>query len=85
MSYSVDWHPNVRKFLRKLPRDLSKRIVYKVKEIRSDPFHYLEHFEGKDYYKFRVGDYRLLIDVDIKNKILFVRVLGHRKNVYKNR
>lgn len=82
MSYSVEWDPKVKKYLRKLPNDISARIVLKVKEIKEDPFHYLEHFEGKDYYKLRVGDYRLLIDVYFKDKVLFVRVAGHRGNIY---
>lgn len=82
MSYSVEWHPKVRKFLRKLPKDISKRIVLKVKDVQEDPFRYLEHYEGKDYYKLRVGDYRLLIDVDFKNKVLFVQVIDHRSRIY---
>jgi len=82
MSYSVEWDTKVKKYLRKLPDDISARIVLKVKEIKEDPFHYLEHYEGKDYYKLRVGDYRLLIDVDFKNKVLFVRVAGHRGSIY---
>jgi len=82
MSYSVEWHPKVRKFLHKLPNDISKRIVMKMRDVRDNPFHHLEHYEGKDYYKLRVGNYRMLIDVDFKNKVLFVRVLGHRGNIY---
>ena len=83
MSYSLEWHPNVRKFLRKLPKDESERIVLKAKELENEPFHYLEHYEGSDYYKFRVGDYRLLVDVDHQKKVIFIRVIGHRKNIYK--
>ena len=82
MSYSVEWHPKVRKFLRKLPKDISERIVLKVKEAQEDPFRFLEHYEGDDHYKLRVGDYRLLIDVDFKNKVLLVQVIGHRSTVY---
>ncbi|MBI2664428.1 type II toxin-antitoxin system RelE/ParE family toxin [Candidatus Woesearchaeota archaeon] len=84
MTYSVEWHPKVRKFLRKLPEEMSARIVLKVKESAGDPFRYLEHYEGKDHYKLRVGDYRLLIDVDFKNKVLLVQVAGHRGNIYKH-
>ena len=83
MSYSIDWHPKVRKFLRKLPRFLSARIVLKARDMKTDPFHYLEHYEGETYYKLRVGDYRLLVDVDFQKKRLFIRVIGHRKNIYK--
>ncbi len=48
-----------------------------------NPFHYLEHYEGKDYYKFRIGDYRALIDVDFQNKSLKVQVLDKRGRIYK--
>ena len=82
MSYSVEWHPKTRKFLKKLSNDISARVVLKVKEVQEDPFHNLEHYEGKDYYKLRVGDYRLLIDVDFKNKVLLVQVIDHRGRVY---
>ena len=82
MSYSVEWHPKVGKFLKKLPYDKSSRIVLKVKEVQDDPFRYLEHYEGKDYYKLRIGDYRLLIDVDFENKVVIVQAIGHRSNIY---
>ena len=81
MSYSVEWHPKARKFLKKLPKDVAGRIVLKIKEIQQEPFDYLEHFEGK-YYKLRVGDYRLLIDIDFENKILLVQVADHRGRIY---
>ena len=83
MTYSVEWHPKTRKFLRKLPKDVSARIVLKVKEMKEEPFRYLEHYEGADVHKLRVGDYRLLIDVDLTNKNLKIRVLDHRGRIYK--
>lgn len=82
MTYAVKWHPKVRKFLQKLPKDLAKRIILKVKEVQENPFHYLEHYEGNSYYKLRIGDYRMLVDVDLKNKVLFIQVIGHRSNIY---
>jgi mRNA-degrading endonuclease RelE of RelBE toxin-antitoxin system len=46
-------------------------------------FFYLEHFEGEDFYKLRIGKFRNLIDVDFQNKIIKIQVLGLRKNIYK--
>ena len=43
MSFSVELHPKAVKFLRKLPADVSERIVLKVKELSKNPYHYLEH------------------------------------------
>jgi len=83
MTYSVEWHPKTRKFLRKLPKEVSARIVLKVKKMKEEPFRYLEHYEGADVYKLRVGDYRLLIDVNLTNKNLKIRVLDHRGRIYK--
>ena len=82
MSYFIDWHPNVRKFLQKLPKEISARIVLKARDLREEPFRYLEHYEG-DYYKFRVGDYRALVDIDQQKKIVRIRYLDHRKKIYK--
>ena len=84
MTYSIDWNPKAKKFLRKLPKEISKRIVLEVRFIKENPFNYLEHYEWNDFYKLRVGDYRLLIDVNHEHKELKVQVVGHRKDIYKN-
>ncbi len=82
MTFTVEWDHRTKKFLKKLPKDVTQRIVLKVRDLTDDPFRYLEHFEGKSYYKFRIGDYRLLIDVDFSQKLLVIRVIGHRENIY---
>ena len=83
MVYLIKWKPRPLKFLKKLPKNLAIRIWDKLNKLKENPFHYLEHYEGKDVYKFRVGDYRALIDVDFKNKILFIEVLDKRGRIYK--
>ena len=83
MTYSIEWHPKVREFLRKLPKDIAIRISEKVRSIKEKPFHYLQHYEGEKVYKMRIGNYRALIDINFKEKILSVQHLEHRKKVYK--
>jgi len=83
MSYFVKWHPKVRKFLRKLPKKTSSRIVLKMEDVAKDPFRYLEHYEGEDYYKLRIGNYRALIDIEFSKKLLLVRKLDLRSRIYK--
>ncbi|MBU0459881.1 MAG: type II toxin-antitoxin system RelE/ParE family toxin [Nanoarchaeota archaeon] len=84
MSYSIKWNPGVFKKIEKFPKPIIERIVKKIESIKENPFHFLEHYEGEDLYKLRIRDYRALIDVDFSNKILKIRVVRHRKNVYKN-
>ena len=85
MNYSIKWTPPVLDDLEKLPRGIAERIINKIEGIKDNPFHYLEHFEGADVYKLRIGDYRALIDIDFSKKILKVRIVGHRKNIYKTK
>ena len=82
MSYTVKWRPKVLDELDKLPKVVSKRIVRKINSILEDPHHFLERLSGDPGYKLRVGDYRVIIDILENEKILAVRVVGHRKKVY---
>lgn len=82
MSYGIKWNPKPSKYLEKLPKEIASRILGKVDIIKDNPFRYLEHYEGADVYKLRIGNYRLLIDVDFSNKILRIRVVEHRSRVY---
>lgn len=83
MSYIVKLHSQVDKFLNKCSMDLRERIKNKLRLLQDDPFLYLEHYEGQDFYKLRVGNYRALIDIDTERRIVFVRYLDHRKRIYK--
>lgn len=81
MSYYIIWHPKAAKYLESLPHGTAKRILDKFDEVAVDPFRYLEHFEGEGY-KLRIGDYRAILDVDLQNKILKVRVFDKRGRIY---
>jgi len=85
MTYSIEWHPRARRYLRKLRPDLADHIVRKAKLVSQDPFRHLEHFEGGRFYKLRIGEYRLLIDVDLSSRQLLVRLIGDRRHIYKKR
>ena len=81
MSYTIIWHPKAAKYVEKLSQNIAKRILEKFQELSIDPFRYIEHFEG-DEYKFRIGEYRALLDVDFRNCIIKVRVFDKRGRVY---
>jgi len=86
MSYKVKLHPKVDKFLNKLDNLLERRIRNKLKLLETEnPFRYLDFYEKEKCHKFRVGDYRALIDVDTKRKLIFVRVFDDRRRVYKKK
>ena len=82
MSFVIRWSQQAERFVAELPKEIARRIVHKVDSIKDSPFHFLEHHEGSDFYKLRVGNYRVLVDVDMVKKVICVRVLGHPRNIY---
>jgi mRNA interferase RelE/StbE len=82
MSYFIRWDQQPLKFLQKLERHTAKRILDKLDEVAIDPFRYLEHYEG-DGYKLRIGDFRMIIDINQNEKVLTIQVFDKRGRVYK--
>ena len=69
--------------LRGLEVPVAKRIILKIESTRSDPHRFFVRLVGRTEYKLRVGDYRVIADIEENRRVIVVRSLGHRKNVYK--
>ncbi len=83
MSWKIEWHPRAAEEFEALPRQVRVRIIKRVDKVEENPFHFLEHFEGRGLYKLRIGDYRALVAVDFGNKIITIQMLDHRGGIYK--
>ena len=80
--YDLKFDKKAINFLNKIEKKDKKRIWNKLQECKIDPFRYLKHLENMESYKLRVGDYRIIIDVENTIKILNVVKIGSRKNIY---
>ncbi|MCY4378246.1 MAG: type II toxin-antitoxin system RelE/ParE family toxin [Candidatus Dadabacteria bacterium] len=68
-----------------LPRNIQQNIVKAIEEkLLVNPDFYLSRLSGHmgSFYRFRVGNYRLLCLR--RDEEIFVMVLGHRKDIYKS-
>ena len=83
MKFEIKINSQPLKFLKKCENELKDRIKSKLILLESNPFFYLEHFEGESFYKLRIGEYRGLFEIDFEKNILYLRVLEHRKKIYK--
>lgn len=84
MTFIVRLFSKVDKFLKKQDKHTENHLRERLRFLESEnPYRYLEHYEGADCYKFRLGEYRALIDIDNTRKIIFVRILDHRSKIYK--
>ena len=80
----IIWKEPALNFLRKLDKTNSKRIVKKVEEeIKQDVARYIKKLVNRDFFKIRVGDYRLFVDYNSSEDKLNINTIKHRKNAYK--
>ena len=85
MSYEVTFSDFADKQLSKLPLGVQDRIISTIKRCQIRPHSHVKKLVGSKYFRLRVGDYRVIMDI-IENKlIIHVIDVGHRKNIYKRR
>jgi mRNA interferase RelE/StbE len=64
-----------------------QRIIDRIRELSANPFpRDSEKLAGSEnFYRLRVGDYRIVYQVDNKNKTVIVYYVRHRKTAYKSK
>ncbi len=72
------------KQLNDLPKEVRERIFKKLQQTKENPLSYFERLKGRQDYKLRIGDYRVMADLNKTEKKIEVTKAGHRKNIYKN-
>lgn len=82
--YDLVFDEKCIEFLEKLEFKSRKRIFEKIQAVKVNPFHFFNRLEGRIDYKLRVGDYRVIADINKNKQIIQVNLIEHRKKVYKN-
>ena len=74
----------VDKQLKKLPRRMHDLLVSKIEELATLPMPVSSSkLVGRDGYRVRIGDYRILYTFDTKKKEITVLSVAHRREAYK--
>ena len=71
MTYEVVFDPEAIDFLSKTPKNLKERIYNKIISTKENPHRFFERLKGRTDYKLRVGDYRVIADLDDRTKKIF--------------
>lgn len=78
----------IERYAQKQIAKLDKKIIPVVKEaiaglaIDPRPFGY-KKLKGEEAYRIRIGDYRIIYEIEDDKIIVTVVSVGHRKNIYK--
>ena len=85
--YEVFMSKNAKKELSKLDPFIASKIVRWVNNNLKNcenPYFNGKRLSGNlsKYWRYRVGDYRILSEIDNFKIIIFIIKIGHRKNIY---
>jgi mRNA interferase RelE/StbE len=86
MTWDIKWSPTATKQLEKINKsnkNIAQRIVEKLEEITDNPFNFTDKLQGSDLRKLRVGNYRVIMNLEEQKITIFVVDVGHRSNIYK--
>jgi len=81
--YTIIYSPSSLKQLEKLENNIRERILTAIERLRIRPESCdIKKLVGMDCYRFRVGDYRIIFDLEKNELKILVLQIAHRKNVY---
>jgi mRNA interferase RelE/StbE len=85
-NYRILFRNSAAKELRGIPEAILKKIWDRIEALARDPRpHGSEKLAGRDHYRFRLGDYRIVYSIDDREKSILIDKVGHRKDVYRER
>jgi mRNA interferase RelE/StbE len=86
MTYTVEIRPAAERQIKKLTTVVQERIIARLEELELDPRPLgVKKLSGVDnLYRLRVGEYRIVYE--IQDAVLFVVVVavGHRREIYRD-
>jgi mRNA interferase RelE/StbE len=83
MTYEIFFTDKASKQLKKLEKVDQERIIHALERIRIRPEAHITKLIDDPGYRLRVGDYRVIMDIDKEKLLILILKIGHRKNMYK--
>ena len=84
--FRIDFKPSVEKDLRRLPAEIISRSMEKIENLEFEPFppKSIKVSGSERLHRLRVGDYRIIYEVDAVKKVITIHYIRPRSIVYRN-
>lgn len=87
MDWTFEFSETAKKQLKKLDKQVQKRIVQYLRDdiaMLDNPYDKGKVLRGRfvGYWRYRVGNYRLICDINTKQLLILVIRVAHRKDAY---
>lgn len=83
MTYGIEYTTAAARQIRKLPRPARDRVVDAIEDLSDEPRpHGSKKLADQDAWRVRIGDYRVLYEINDGALIITVVRAAHRREVY---
>jgi mRNA interferase RelE/StbE len=84
-SYSIVFKPSVEKDLRSLPKEVVARVLARIENLQSEPLprQAVKLSGAERLYRIRVGEYRVIYEIDSDAMEIIVHYVRHRREAYR--
>lgn len=84
MNYRIEIVSSAEHQFKKLPISLQNRISNKIFDLEKNPRPFgSKKLRDTAYYRLRCGNYRVIYDIDDKQKLIKILDIAHRREVYR--
>ena len=84
MKWRVVVARSAEKELAKLSSENQVRVAKSIRTLENDPFPATaKRLKGREEFRIRVGDYRVLYTIEHKSRSVTISAIGHRRDVYR--
>lgn len=85
MMYKLILSRTAQKFIKKLDKQSQKRIAQALLELSENPYEAsnVKKLTGYDLFRKRVGDFRIIFEIQDDKLVIIVLDIDQRKDVYK--
>ncbi len=85
MKYQIQFRRSARKELERLQSNTAERIIHAILNLADEPRPQgcKKLQTAQDLWRIRIGDYRVVYQIDDQGRIIVVEVIAHRRDVYR--
>ena len=85
MPYKIEITPAARRTIKKLPKNIQRKIIGKIELLTNDPrpTGIVKLSATENLYRVRTGDYRIIYQIQDSILLITITKVGHRRDIYK--
>jgi mRNA interferase RelE/StbE len=86
VAYTVEVAPAAQRQIRKLDSETQRRVLKVLEQLGAEPRPHdsIKLQAAEDFYRVRIGDYRVIYEISDRRLVVLVLKVGNRRDIYRN-